>query len=267
MTARRAPRSFDAQDVTIAFGVAMLAQLLFIAAFSMPSPPLVQADISNDNAQPIAVAITPVLKIGSKTPMKVPSVWERKRPVAAKSQPQAALPSTQAEKVPEAIPTTNVPDASVAPAPTDSTHVVQPNLSAAEDASTAAPSASTEGSEQGATNGTETDPLKARAADMYRATLQAWFAARFDIRGKVPFDRLKTLHAGALISVSPERQVTGFTITQPSGDATFDAAVQSTLSRIQSTGVELPAPPPMYPDILRSALPVGFKCNLQSVCE
>ncbi|HXX69980.1 MAG TPA: hypothetical protein VEK07_22560 [Polyangiaceae bacterium] len=268
MNARRAPRSFDAQDVTIAFGVAMLAQLLFVAVFSMPSPPLVQADISNDNAQPIAVAITPVLKLGSKTPTKIPSVWERKRPVAAKSQPQAALPSTQAEKTPEAIPTTNVPDASVSPAPTDSTHLAQPNLTIAEDASTAAaPSASTEGSEQGAVNGTETDPLKARAADMYRAQLQAWFAARFDIRGKIPFDRLKALHARALISVGSDRQVTSFTITQPSGDPTFDAAVRATLSQIQSTGVELPAPPPMYPDILGSGFPVGFQCTLQSTCE
>lgn len=268
MTARRAPRIFDAQDVTIAFGVAMLAQLLFVAAFSMPSPPMVQAEISNDNAQPIAVAITPVLKLGSKTPTKMPSVWERKRPVAAKPQAQAALPSTQAEKTPEAIPTTSVPDASVAPTPADSaTHLPQPNLSVPEDASNVATAASTEGSEQGAANGTETDPLKARAADMYRAELQAWFAQRFDIRGKIPFDTLKKLRAAARVSVGPDRKVTSFTIGRPSGDPTFDAAVESTLSRIQSTGVELPAPPPMYPDILGSSLPVGFQCTLQSNCE
>ena len=50
---------FDAQDLTIAVAVAVLAQLGFVAAFSMPSPKLVEAEISNDNAQPIAVSITP----------------------------------------------------------------------------------------------------------------------------------------------------------------------------------------------------------------
>src|SRR4029077_5543127 len=106
--------SFDTQDVVIACAAALLAQLVFVLVFSLPSPKLIQADISNDNGQPIAVAITPVLKLGSKTPTKLPSQWQRQRPVAAKS--QAALPSPQAEKTPQAIPTRNVLDASVAPA-------------------------------------------------------------------------------------------------------------------------------------------------------
>ena len=79
MSGRRASRNFDAQDITIACAAALLAQLVFVAVFSLPSPKLVQADISNDNAQPIAVAITPVLKLGSKTPTKLPS------PVAAQA--------------------------------------------------------------------------------------------------------------------------------------------------------------------------------------
>ena len=44
MTATR--RVFDAQDVVIASAVALLAQLGFVAVFSLPSPKLVQADIS-----------------------------------------------------------------------------------------------------------------------------------------------------------------------------------------------------------------------------
>ena len=261
-------RSFGAQDVTIACAVAVLAQLLFVAAFSMPSPKLVQADISNDNAQPIAVAITPILKLGSKTPTKVPSQWQRRRPVAAKTEPTAAVPSPQAEKTVDAIPKTNVADAAVArevvvdsgpPAPT--------NPTAPESSSAVATVASTQGSEQGAANGTETDPLKARAADMYRAQLASWFASHFQIRGKVPFDKLKTLHAAATVTVSGDRKVGSFSVTRPSGDPTFDAEVQSTLSRIQSSGAELPAPPPMYPDMLGQSLPVGFQCTVQKLCE
>jgi hypothetical protein len=259
--------SFDAQDVTIAIAVALLAQLGFVAVFSMPSPKLVEAEISNDNAQPIAVAITPVLKLGSKTPSKVPSKWQRQRPVAEKpAPPQAALPSTRAEKTPDAIPTASVADAAVAPVEVDAARPEAINPAPAESA-TAAPAASTEGSEQGAANGTETDPLKARAADMYRAQLAAWFASHFHIRGKIPFDTLKTLHAAATVSVGADRKVAGFTVDRPSGDSTFDGEVRSTLGQIQASGVELPAPPPMYPDILRSTLPVGFECTVRKTCE
>ena len=269
MTARASRAgNFDAQQITIAFAVALLAQLGFVAAFSMPSPKLVEADISNENAQPIAVSITPVLKLGSKNPDKVPKQWQRKKPAAAKTEP-AALPSPQAQKTPEAIPTTNVPDASVAPrAEPDAATSTQPNPTApSDDAGAVATAASTQGSEQGAANGTETDPLKARAADMYRAQLAAWFASRFAIRGKIPFDTLKTLHASAVVTVTADRRVGSFSVVRPSGNATFDAEVQATLSRIQGGGAELPAPPPMYPDMLGQSLPVGFQCTVEKLCE
>jgi hypothetical protein len=263
-----ARRSFDAQEITIACAVSVLAQLGFVAAFSLPSPKLVQADISNENAQPIAVAITPVLKLGSKTPTKLPTQWTRKKPVAAKTEP-TALPSPQAEKTPEAIPKATPPDASApwALVIDAGPSTAQTSTSSPVEAGTVTTAASTEGSEQGAANGTEKDPLKARAADMYRAQLASWFAAHFNIRGKIPFDQLKTLHASATVTVTGDRKVGGFSVVRPSGDATFDAEVQATLSRIQSSGAELPAPPPMYPDMLGQSLPVGFQCTLQKLCE
>jgi outer membrane biosynthesis protein TonB len=267
--AARAGGLFDSQEIAIALSVGVLTQLLFVLAFSMPSPKLVEADISNENAQPIAVAITPVLKLGSKNPTSVPQKWQRRKPpapVAAKQEP-AALPSPQAEKTPEAIPTTHVPDASVAPMTSTSAAPTQPNLTAPADSNAVATAASTQGSEQGSENGTETDPLKARAADMYRAQLASWFANQFHIRGKVPFDKLKTLRSGAVVNITPDRRVGGFSITRPSGDPTFDAEVQATLGRIQGSGAELPAPPPMYPDMLRQSLPVGFSCTIRAACE
>jgi hypothetical protein len=210
------------------------------------------------------VAITPVLKLGSKNPSAA-NPWQRKKPVAPKT--QGALPSPQAEKNPEAIPTTNVPDAAVAPIVVDAGAVEQPNTTAAVDAAMVATAASTQGSEQGSENGTETDPLKARAADMYRAQLASWFVSRFNIKGKIPFDKLKTLHASAVVSVTPDRRVGSFNIVSPSGDPTFDSEVRATLSSIQSSGAELPAPPPNYPDMLGKSLPVGFQCTVQKYCE
>jgi hypothetical protein len=256
--------NFDAQDLIVAFAVALLAQLVFVLAFSLPSPKLIQADISNDNGQPIAVSITPVLKLGTKTPTKIPAQWQRKRPVAAKS--QAALPSTQAEKTAEAIPKSHAPDASVGPAVVDAGRMEQPTLTAPEDAGLATTSP-TEGSEQGAANGTETDPLKGRAVDMYRGQLQAWFAAHFHIRGKLPFDTLKTLHASVDVTVTEDRKVGTFSVVKPSGDPFFDAEVNTTLSTLKSGGVELPAPPPMYPELLGKPFHVAFACNIRKLCE
>ena len=257
---------FDPHEVAIAIGVALLAQLVFVATFQLPSPKLVQADISNDNAQPIAVSITPILKLGTKNPTSVPSQWQRKKPSPPKPPDLAPLPSPQAAKTPEAIPTAHVQDAAAPlPAPSASA-VASADTTAPAGSAAVATASSVQGSEQGAANGTETDPLKARAADMYRAQLMGWFASRFQIRGKVPFDTLKTLHASTVVSIT-DRHVVSFSVTRPSGDPTFDAEVQATLSRIQSGGAELPAPPPMYPELLGQSLPVGFACNIQKACE
>ena len=264
-----ARRNFDAADVAIACSVAVLAQLGLLIAFSLPSPELVEADISNENSQPIAVSITPVLKLGTKSPSRLPPAWQRTKPVPTKA--KAALPSPEAEKTPEAIPKTSVVDAAVAPVVVvDAAAVERPDLTAHaehEDAGAAPSVASVEGSEQGSVKGTETDPLKARAADRYRDELAAWFSSRFHIQGKVPFDTLKTLHATARVTVTADRKVGGFSLVSPSGDPTFDGEVQATLERIQSSGVELPAPPEMYPEMLGTARDVGFKCNIRKYCE
>jgi len=260
--------NFDSHEVAIASAIALLAQLVFVAVFSLPSPKLIQVDISNANAQPIAVAITPVLKLGSKNPTKLPSQWQRKQPVAPKPTEPTALPSPQAQKTPEAIPTTHVPDAAAPQVPVvEAGAPDQPSTTAPTGSGTVATAASTEGSEQGAANGTETDPLKGRAADMYRQQIAAWFISRFNIRGKIPFDKLKTLRAAAVVSVTPDRKVGSFSIVKPSGDATFDAQVQATLAGAQSSGAELPAPPPMYPEFLAKSQSLMFECTVQKLCE
>ena len=259
--------AFGHGDVSLALAAAVAAQVALLLVFSLPSPKLVEADISNANAQPIAVSITPVLKLGSKSPTHVPAAWRRKQAIVPP--PHGAVPSPQADKTVEAIPKTRVSDAG-APHPVVSevrpTDAPIPAVSA--NAPSPGPSAlPNEGSEQGAATGTETDPLKARAADMYRATLQAWFGAQFDIRGKVPFDKLRGLHALASVTISPDRKVVAFTVHRPSGDEVFDGQVRATLSRIQSSGAELPAPPAMYPEMLGSSLPVGFSCTIASRCQ
>ncbi|CAN5724277.1 hypothetical protein BH11MYX4_BH11MYX4_65680 [soil metagenome] len=154
-----------------------------------------------------------------------------------------------------------VTDAAMGPAESDA------EARAPSDGGAAGPASSVLRSPNGGPDGTETDPLEGRAADMYRGQLAAWFAARFTIRGKVPFDTLKTLSTTAVVSVSANRHVTGFSLTRPSGDAAFDGEVTATLDRIRSSGVELPAPPPAYPDMLTRTVPVSFRCTVRSQCE
>lgn len=110
-----------------------------------------------------------------------------------------------------------------------------------------------EGHADGSAEGTETDPLKARAVDLYRNRILAWFNARFRPPvDQIPCAELKELGASVTVQVGGDRTVTSYTITRPSGNATFDAKVRSTLDAL--IGQELPPPPPLYPDILGSAV-------------
>jgi len=90
---------------------------------------------------------------------------------------------------------------------------------------------------------------------------------RFDIRGKVPFETLKALRSSVVVTIGPERTVTGFTVTKPSGNDTFDERVRASLESIVSSGVELPAPPQLYPDILKSTQSLLYRCDQRSACE
>ena len=195
--------------------VALLAQLALRGGASRCRRPSSCRPTSRTTTRsPSPSSITPVLKLGSKTPGEAPvAVAAQDSPSPPRPPPTAALPSPQAEKTPEAIPKTHVPDAGGRPVagrrrrrPSPTTPTAPTDAERRRDGRRRR-----EGSEQGAANGTETDPLKARAADMYRAQLASWFAAHFQIRGKIPFDTLKTLHAAAVVTVTADRKVGSFT--------------------------------------------------------
>ncbi|MFO0667538.1 MAG: hypothetical protein U0174_26540 [Polyangiaceae bacterium] len=269
----RGGASFRAREIVGAAVVAAAAQLSIAGVFLLPPPDPVEADVSDENAHPIAVAITPVplLRLGSKTPAKLPSRWERSKP--AEKAPGGGAPDKSGE---HAQPSTNANstnnrslDAGMALATNDASSgpSTSPDPATSASSGSGAPASTVLGAPEGVASGTEADPLKARAADMYRAQLAAWFASRFAIRGKVPFETLKTLSASAIVTIGPERHVTGFSITKTSGNATFDDEVRTTLQSIQSSGVEVPAPPPLYPEMLGKSLPVSFRCTNPGQCS
>jgi hypothetical protein len=259
--------TFRADEVAIAVPVAILAQLGLVWMLASPGPRDVRADISDEAAKPIAVAITPLvdqplLKLGQQQPAVAPG-WQRK---TAPKQDENPLPSPQAQI--DAGPVDKpVSDAGPPVEPTDAgTGPASPNTP--EDASVVSDSGlSGPGDPSGSDAGTETDPLKGRAVAMYRSQLDGFFSSRFNIRGKIPFELLEKLSATVVIQVSPDRKVTGFSVVKPSGDPIFDQEVRAAVAGVQSSGIELPAPPPRYPELLGPSVTLGFRCTVRKACE
>jgi hypothetical protein len=262
--AKRPTAAFSSGEVALAFALAVAVETgLFILIVGAGS----NLHIKPQDApppEPVPMKVLPVLddapllKLGGKVKPKLPDMWKKNPPVQRFEEKSA--PSPQAEKTPEAIPTSSVAlkDASAPPPDAEvAKEVDQVLLDAGPDA---APTVEGEGAADGVKEGTETDPLKARAVSQYNAKIQAWFNARFR-QPELPCEELKGLRAGVSVSVSGERTVGGFTITRPSGNAAFDERVQSTMAGTQ--GQELPPPPPLYPDILGTQLAFSFggRCN------
>lgn len=273
----RTPKAYVAVAVVVAVG----AQVAFVAAFAAGEHAPARADLVEAPHDEMAVAVgavsdLPLLKYGAEDPGTA-TVRQ-----AAPTRPAlgAAAPPPRATRAPGAAVTTEAkpapPDAPERPsspgAPSaDSTakpSSAEPEPAAGPVAADAGPpaAATTPGSALGSDAGTEIDPLKARAAASYRAQLDNWFSARFHIRGKLPFARLEKLAASVVVSVS-ERRVVSFSLAAPSGDPVFDGQLRADLNAIQSSGVELPAPPPTHPELLGTTVSLRFACSIRAYCE
>ncbi len=200
----------------------------------------------------------PLLKLGGKK-AKLPDAWVKKTP--QKMVEQQAFVSTKAEKTAEAAPPKDlkVADAGTK-APDPDAEVVKQQETAIDEQSDAGEQAhAAEGHAAGDEKGTETDPLKARAVDQYRARVAGFFSSRFRVGGSgLPEEQLTSIRVGATVTLSGTT-VTGFTLN-PSGNPAFDAAAQSAL---QSTvGSSIPPPPENYPDLgVGSSFSVTFYCG------
>ena len=98
----------------------------------------------------------------------------------------------------------------------------------------------------------------------YKGLLDGWFSSRVALGGlDIPWEELKTLRVTVSISLTPDRQVAGFSIVSSSGNAAYDARVRSSL---QSTvGGTLPAP--TDGSEVPSHLTLGFQCRTQERCS
>ena len=195
----------------------------------------------------------PLLKLGSKkVKAKLPDMWKKLAPVQRFEETSA--PSAKAEKTPAAIPTTPLAKADAAAPPPDAAIAKQVDQQLTDAAPPAKEEANlpTEGAADGVKEGTETDPLKARAANLYAAKLIGWFQVRFQRPTDLPCDVVHALSASAQITVGADRTITSFTFSRPSNNAEFDAKVKASLEAV--VGQELPPPPPLYPDLKPSSV-------------
>ncbi|HEY2409831.1 MAG TPA: TonB C-terminal domain-containing protein [Polyangiaceae bacterium] len=207
----------------------------------------------------------PLLKLGSKkVKAKLPDMWTKQAPIQRMEEKSA--PSAKAEKTPEAIPSAPVATRDAAAPPPDAEIAKVVDQPLPEAGAKTEPNLPTEGATDGVKNGTETDPLKARAQSLYSAKIYSWFQVRFHPPvGQIPCDVLHKLNASAQVTVGGDRVISGYTLATPSGNDVFDAKVKSMLDAM--VGQELPPPPPLYPELtpgtlLRPTLSgSGVKCE------
>jgi hypothetical protein len=248
------------------FAFAVMIGSGFALSASALDRPAAVPEIDSGQARPVRVIPVldldaPMLKLGGKRDRaKLPDRWVKQAPKTRVE--QKAFVSTQAGKTADDIPPVDVKiaDAGTKPPPPDADIAKQVDLVIVNQPE-AGPVANvdTEGHADGVKEGTETDPLKARAVDLYRSRIIGWFSGKFRVSGSgLPKEDLGKYRVGASVQLSPDRRVLSYTIT-PSGNATFDAAARATLEGVK--GETIPPPPENYPDTIQSQINLTFVCR------
>ena len=220
-----------------------------------------------DKGIAIPVRITPVLdldapllKLGGKPDRsRLPDRWIRQKPVPRVE--EKAFVSTKAGKTEVDIPPPDlkIADAGTAPPPPDAAMAKEVDTPVAPVDAGPAANVPTVGSPDGVKEGTETDPLKGRAVDLYRQRIIGWFASRFRVSGSgLSAADLARFKVGATVELSADRHVSGYSLV-PSGNAAFDAAAHAALE--SAKGNQIPPPPENYPDVVQSSIHLTFVCR------
>ena len=117
----------------------------------------------------------------------------------------------------------------------------------------------------GAVNGVPGGTGKPKVSAAYASVLSGWFASRLHCKGlNLPWEEMKTLHAQASVSITPDRKVASFSLAA-GGNGTYDACVQSMLQSLVSQGTTLPESPEGEDPPPR--LTVNFHCRNKDQCS
>jgi hypothetical protein len=270
MSAPALHRAGDFRPSDVALAVALSLAMLAGAAIALHATALDRpaAVPAIDPGTALPVRVTPVLDVdapllklgGERIPQKLPD--RAARPVVKPRAEQRAFVSSKAGKTAHDAP---APEVKMAPAdakppPPDAELAKQVDTPAVAAVDAGAPANVAElGHADGVKEGTEVDPLKARAVDLYRAKIAAWFSSRFRVSGSgLGKQDLLRYRVSASVSVGPDRTVNGFSVVA-SGNAAFDAAARTALEGAR--GQALPPPPENYPDVAQNRISVTFVCR------
>jgi TonB C terminal len=273
--AARPPSSksdFRPRDVAFALLVALSVQAGAAVAISMAdlAAPAAAPEIDKGPSVPVKVVPvldldTPLLKLGGKRDkLKLPDRWVRQTPKPRVE--EKAFVSPKAGKTEQDIPPREmkIADAGTEPPPPDAevAKQVDTEIKPDTDAGQVA-NVDQEGHQDGVAEGTEADPLKARAVDLYLARIAGWFSSRFRVSGSgLPAEELAKHRPRAVIVLS-EGKMLSYTLT-PSGNAAFDEAARAVLEGAK--GQALPPPPENYPDLGQKQISVSFVCR-EHTCD
>jgi hypothetical protein len=268
MNAAGALGDFRASEVAVSVLVSLAVLVGAAGALSVVAldRPAAVREIDHGTAMPVRITPvldldTPLLKLGGKRDTaRLPDRWARQAPRPRVE--QRSFVSTKAGKTVDDAPPPEVKmaEAKAKPPPPDA-EIAKVVDAPAPQVVDAGPPANVDqaGHADGVKEGTETDPLKARAVDLYRAKIAGWFSGRFRVSGSgLSAEELHKHRVAATIEVGADRSVTGYTIV-PSGNAAFDAAARAALDG--SKGQSLPPPPENYPDVVQTRINITFVCR------
>lgn len=252
--------------VSVFVGCAVMVGAAFALSAAALERPAAMPEIDKGAAVPVRVIPVldldaPLLKLGGhRDRLKLPDRWVRQAPKPRVE--QRAFVSPKAGKTEHDIPPPEVKmaDKATPPPPPSAEIAKQVDVPTTASADTKpAPNVDQAGAADGVKEGTETDPLKARAVDLYRAKIAAWFSRRFAVHGSgLSKEELVKYKVSAAVQIGADRSVTSYTLV-PSGNAAFDAAARAALDG--SKGQTIPPPPENYPDVVQSQINVTFVCR------
>lgn len=259
---------YPPSDVLIAAGAASLFLLICAigvkasAAERPVAAPLVDREVAIPvKVMPVLDMDVPLLKLGGEPDSTRLPDRSPKKSAKARVEEKAQV-STAAAKTEEAIPPPDLPVAAkpLPPAPPDAEVTKQVDTPVVPTSAPAPPSnVPVVGHQDGVAEGTETDPLKARAVDLYRARIVGWFSGRFRVTGSgLSAEDLLKYRVSVTVDIGADRAVGSYVLT-PSGNAAFDAAAKAALD--SAKGQTLPPPPDNYPDVVQSRIRLTFVCK------
>lgn len=210
---------------------------------------------------PVLDLDSPLLKLGGKLDAsKLPDRWVVQKPKPRVENKAHVSPTAGKTEKDIPAPDTKIADAGTPPPPPDAEVAKQVDTPIDPAVDAGPPSnVPVAGHADGVEEGTETDPLKARAVDVYRARIISWFSMRFRVQGSgIPAAQLTALRASASVQIGADRTVLGYSLIS-SGNAAFDAAARAALDGAK--GSQIPPPPENYPDIVQTAISLTFVCK------